>query len=217
MDLTKFLNKYYTLTPSFLYVTNKYFNNNYSIDHIAQRTLNSSLLLQYYQRNNFTLQPDIYNFPRFNVQSNWLKQKNPNNISDCLNFRIFLSQYKEKCVGKIFTYKDYLDIYEKNQYLAWTLLHKNDINHIAITVNDIEGFYKKLKEDCRIKISTNIQISKDKKLKQFSLQADKIRYNFTNGTYEVPYTFMEFIQRIDNRDGFESENADKIFDSTKIN
>ena len=216
MDLPKLLNKYYTLTPSFLYVTNKYLNNNYTIDHIAQRCVNSSLLL-HYQRNNFILQPDVYNFPRFNVQANWLKPINIGNTHECLNFRIFISHYKQKCISKIFTYKDYLDIYEKNQYLAWTLLHKNDINHIAINVNDIEGFYEKLKDDCRLKISTDNQISKDKKLKQFSLQADKLRYNFSNGTYEVPYTFVEFIQRIDNRDGFESENADKIFDSTKIN
>jgi 4-hydroxyphenylpyruvate dioxygenase-like putative hemolysin len=45
--------------------------------------------------------------------------------------------------------------------------------------------------------------------------ADKIKYKFIDGEYEVPRSFVEFVERRNNREGFENNNASKIFNSTK--
>ena len=207
--------KYIANTPSFSYVTTKYRLD--KIDHIAHRSLDMSYLRKYYLDNGFTLKNDTYNFSRFNVTATWLKSAEPTLRADkSIPYRVFLSQYRGKEVPIINSYKDYRDLSEKNQYLAWTLLHGSDINHLALQVKNIEYFLFNLKKDPRCTIGADLQVSKDGKLKQFSLQADKIEYKFPDGTYyRVPYTFVEFIERIDERDGFEGDNADKIFDSTK--
>ena len=61
----------------------------------------------------------------------------------------------------------------------------------------------------------DIQVSKDKNLLLFSIMSETIPYKFNIKTVDVPYTFIEFIQRKNNRVGFETENAEKIFESTK--
>lgn len=199
--------KYINRTPSFSYTLSKYVTFPTVVDHIAHRSIDMSALSRYYIENNFYLQKDTYDFPRFNVKARWFKSP---------KYRVFLSQYLGTEIPFINSYRDYENVYAKNQYLAWTLLHGNDINHIAITVKDIERFMETIKRDEKLKLATDLQVSKDKKLKQFSLQADKIEYKFPDkSTYLVPYCFVEFIERLEDREGFESENADKIFDSTK--
>jgi hypothetical protein len=57
-------------------------------------------------------------------------------------------------------------------------------------------------------------ISKDKLLIQTATIAEPIKYTFANGKTEyVPYTFVELVQR--RREGFEQENAKRIFTSTQ--
>jgi 4-hydroxyphenylpyruvate dioxygenase-like putative hemolysin len=100
--------------------------------------------------------------------------------------------------------------------LAWTLIHGNAINHIALTHDNIEQLFNNIRKDPKLNLATELQYSEDKKLMQFSLEADKIKYEFRNGDVDfLPGYFIEFIQRIDDRDGFEVSNASKIFDSTK--
>ena len=206
------LNKYTILTPTFRYIKNTFFKKQFiKIDHIAHRSFDYSCLKSYYQNNNFKLQPEKYRFNNINVEASWLK-------SDC--FRIFLSEYKGENNFHINSYEDYKKIQHQNDYVAWTLLHKHDINHLAISVNDIEEIISKIKQDGTITLNNAdnpIQVSSDKKLLQASTIADKITYKFPNGEIHlVPYTFVEFIQRIDNREGFETANATKIFQSTHI-
>jgi len=113
-----------------------------------------------------------------------------------------------------------LTIKRENDYVAWTLLHNNDINHIAIEVYDIYEVVKKLKEDGTIQFNNEdnpVNVSKDGNLLQASTVADKILYRFPdNELHIVPYAFVEFIQRKNNREGFESGNAAQIFKSTNL-
>ena len=40
-------------------------------------------------------------------------------------------------------------------------------------------------------------------------------YKFIEGTYLVPYYFLEFVERKNNREGFSQKNANIVFNSTK--
>jgi 4-hydroxyphenylpyruvate dioxygenase-like putative hemolysin len=206
------LNKYTKLTPTFRYIKTTLFKNKHiKIDYIAHRSFDYNVLKSYYQHNNFKLQPEQYRFDNINVEATWLK-------SNC--YRIFLSEYKGSNNFSINSYEDYKKIQSYNDYVAWTLLHKDDINHVAITVDDIEEIIAKIKQDGSITLNNEdnpIQVSSDKKLLQASTIADKISYKFPNGEIHlVPYTFVEFIQRKDNREGFETANAATILKSTHL-
>lgn len=86
-------------------------------------------------------------------------------------------------------------------------------------VNNIEEYCEKVKRDFPEHTLTNpdkpIQVSRDKNLLQFAIKAQKVEYKFRDGTFKVPFSFIEFIERKNGRTGFEGENASKIFDSTK--
>ena len=65
-----------------------------------------------------------------------------------------------------------------------------------------------------------IQVSEDGLLLQSSIESDKVRYQFLEKEEWVPGCFVELIERRHNpitgkkRDGFESNNANVIFEST---
>jgi len=86
---------------------------------------------------------------------------------------------------------------------------------LAIQTTNIQKLYDDMKKDKNIEIANDIQQSEDKKLLQFSLKADDIKYNFKSGETEIiPGYFVELIERIDDREGFDTNNANTIFDST---
>lgn len=206
------LNKYMKFTPTFRYVKRELFKNYINIDHIAHRSFNYNELKDYYTSKNFTLKKDKYIFDKINVEATWLK-------ADC--FRIFLSQYKgDRNKYSINSFEDYKKIQKENDYVAWTLLHSHDINHVAIQVDDIEEIIYKIKQDGTILLNNElnpINVSRDGNLLQASTVADKISYKFPNGEIRiVPYTFVEFVQRIGGREGFETNNAAEIFKSTHL-
>lgn len=209
MNIHTLISKYVKLTPTFSYIKKEFFNNNIRIDHIAHRSFGYKHLLDFYRSNSFHKMNDIYLFPNMNVTATWLKSN---------KYRIFVSQFEGKEQFHINTYEDYLQIKQKNDYVAWTLLHQNDINHVAIAVTDIEEIIKEIKEDGTIQLNNEdnpITISKDGNLLQASTVADKILYKFPDNTQHlVPYAFVEFVQRKNGREGFESTNAAQIFKST---
>lgn len=206
------LSKYIKYTPTFRYIKRELFKNYINIDHIAHRSFDYEKLINYYTSKNFTLKKDKYNFEKINVEATWLQ-------ADC--FRVFVSQYKgDENKFKIHSFEDYKNIQKENDYVAWTLLHNHDINHLAIQVDDIEDILSKIKQDGTILLNNEkdpIEVSRDGKLLQASTVADKISYKFPNGeVHLVPYTFVEFVQRIGGREGFETKNAAKIFTSTHL-
>jgi 4-hydroxyphenylpyruvate dioxygenase-like putative hemolysin len=116
---------------------------------------------------------------------------------------------------KMATPQEYDQLQARNQYLGWTLIHGEAINHVALVTPNIENFYSQLQLDPQVNIATGLQVSQDRKLKQFSLQADQILHTFPNGEIRsVPAYFVEFIERINGREGFEVGNARQIFKST---
>ena len=127
--------KYIKFTPTFRYIKRELFNNKIIIDHIAHRSLNYDHLIQFYQNRLYTLKNDIYKFPHMNVNATWMK-------SDCC--RVFISQYEGKEKFFINNFSDYQKIKNENDYLAWTLLHGNDINHVALEVKDIHNIIERI-------------------------------------------------------------------------
>jgi hypothetical protein len=200
-------------------------------DHIAFRSLEEKHVIN---AQNLKRQDDIYEFPKYNSRAVWFKLYNSR-----LNFkRIFASYYlgvdndrnlnkdDKKTVrfvlnnpsGKM-SYELYQRIHNKNQYLAWTLVHGHKINHVAIAVSDIKRLVDQLKRDGYELNEVNnkmIHTGLDGKLLQASIKSDLVNYQFNDGVYMIPGSYVEFVQRIDNIDGFNNENASKIMDSTKV-
>jgi 4-hydroxyphenylpyruvate dioxygenase-like putative hemolysin len=217
MKFTNLLQKYIRNTPTYPYIIKNYFHYAF-IDHIAHRSLDYHPIISHYERNGFRVQDTAYDFPSMNVEAKWMKyDKNPK------VYRIFVSQYKDAKtpISRVInSYKDYCNIQAENDYVAWTMLHRFDINHLAIATDNIFELASKLKKDTNVRLNhpeDPIKISKDGKLLQMSTKADTIEYTFANGEVaEVPYAFVEFVQRIDGRDGFESGNAEQILLSTNL-
>ena len=223
------LQNFYKFSTQFKNISNKLFNNSYKIDHYAYRTFDIDTILQKYP--DYKLEKDKYEFSN-NVSARWLSKEN--------NPSIFVSQYngilndkniKETSINldklnfymrksEIPEFSFYKQINDYDQYLGWTLLFKNQINHIAFLVDDIEETHYQIENkfpEYDINNSDNpIQISKDKNLLQFSIMSETIPFRFLDLSKEIPFTFIEFVERKNNRVGFESQNAEKIFDSTKF-
>lgn len=224
------LNNFLSYSKQFTNISKKMFNNVYKLDHYAYRTFDYSRIISKYP--DYNLEKEKYEFKN-NVSARWLSKN--------MEPSIFVSQYNgilcDKNIKKNTTINlDKLNYYMKNntflkdydfyrqvnnydQYLSWTLLFKNNINHVAFLVNDITETHDLIKNnftEYQINNPENpIQISKDKNLLQFSIMSDTIPYKFDSKIIEVPFTFIEFVERKKNRRGFESENAEKIFESTK--
>ena len=226
----KSLQQFLKFSTQFHNISNRLFNNVFIIDHYAYRSFNMKNIIDKYP--NYTKENDIYSFKNNNVQATWLSNKEKPSI--------FVSEYKgimndlnikKKSPIKLeklnffiknnipIDYDFYKQVNKYNQYLAWTLLFRDNINHIAFLVNDIEECCHNVISEFPEYTLTNsknpIQISEDKSLLQFAIKADTIDYKFNDGIHKVPFTFIEFIERKNNRRGFEDTNADKIFESTK--
>lgn len=116
---------------------------------------------------------------------------------------------------RLISYKLYEQLYKKNQYLAWTLAHRKNINHIGIEVQNIEKVAEKVSEFLPLNNPESpIQISEDGNLLQCSTKSIVYPYKFEEGHYDIPYNFIEFIERKNDRKGFSEKNANIVFNST---
>jgi hypothetical protein len=220
------LKKYFLLCPTSVQIS-KLDLKFKGYDHLAIRSLeknyyDSVKFQEIVKESKFEKMDDIYEFPKYNVNATWYKQKSamvPRIFASWHNQDLskFSVEIQNKIVeNKELTFNEYLDVYNKNQYVAWTYIFGQDINHVAFEVEDIEHtteylILKKYKFNSEGGI---YKISKDKNLIQTSIMADEIEYNFSDKKERVPYSFVEFVQRKNDRDGFETESANKIFSST---
>ena len=100
-----------------------------------------------------------------------------------------------------------------DDYISWTHLYDDEINHVAVDlshIEDFENFIYKMANDLNLEMNDSqglFQVSADKKLIQCSTKSD-----YWNGERK---NYIEFVKRIDGRDGFEGKNAYGIFQSTK--
>lgn len=183
------------------------------IDHYAYRSFNYNHLIRNFESLDFKVQSERYLFQNLDVEALWLK--NPLPKKSPKHFNIYTSQYIGPLkLPTINSKKDYEDVYNQNPYLAWISIFDNHLNHIAFSCDNIYNTYDFIAD--WEKIASDIIESRDGQIKQFSTKPNMIRYEFPNGDIGfVPGVFFEFIQRVNEREGFEIGNSARIYESTK--
>ena len=140
------------------------------------------------------------------------------------------------------TKQDYLTLLEESEYAAWVIYNRYYLNHYTISVHALKTGYNRILEfdnfveGLGIKLNTaggKIKISADGLLLQSSTVAEMQEATFAAGeTLNIAGSYVEFaerkvlpefetlplkeVQAWHRRDGFETNNADKIFESTYI-
>lgn len=210
-------------------ICEKYSKSILGVDHIAFRSLYKGM--NKFDTTIYEKKNEVYHFPEYNVKAN--EYYKYNKFTREYPLRIFSSYYAGEChdgsilnllknknidFGEMYSYHDYLKIFNWNQYVAWTMLHKDTINHIAFQVDDLQKITNSMMDDGFTFSKVNDQIintSPDGNLLQSSHISIKNLYKFTDGYHNVPYTFLEFVERRNGREGFSESNANQIMHSTK--
>ena len=168
-----------------------------------------------------------------NITSDPIHDLDLDNVGD-------VADYFQKPLWNLPVVDDYLALLDESEYAAWVIYNRYYLNHYTLSVhnfpegyNTIESFNDFL-EGIGIKLNSaggKIKISDDGLLKQSSTVAKMIKAEFANNKeMDIAGSYVEFAERkllpnfsnaltgdIKNehrRDGFETANADKIFEST---
>lgn len=142
------------------------------------------------------------------------------------------------------TWADYNSLQQESEYAAWVIYNRYYLNHYTISVHNLPDGYNDIAkfniflEANGIKLNNSggkIKVSGDKKLLQSSTVSGMIDAEFPDGqgktiVKQISGSYIEFaerkvldqfvnipkdqIKREHRRDGFETSNADKIFEST---
>jgi hypothetical protein len=141
------------------------------------------------------------------------------------------------------SWKDYQDLQEVSEYAAWVIYNRYYLNHYTISVHDLRigyntiGEFNVFLESIGVLLNDSggkIKRSKDGLLLQSSTVSQLVEAEFFGGEKKmIPGSYVEFcerkvldefnhlpnkeIKREHRRDGFETGNADKIFESTYLN
>lgn len=136
--------------------------------------------------------------------------------------------------------EDYRTLAADSEYAAWVIYNRYYLNHYTISVHELKEGYNTMELFNAFLIGIGIKLnnsggiikqSADGLLRQSSSVAKKMNATFKNGEkMEIPGSYVEFAERLplpefkhvtkselsrnQRRDGFESANADKIFEST---
>ncbi len=133
----------------------------------------------------------------------------------------------------------YNQLLKETEYGSWVIYNRYYLNHYTISVHELKKNYNSLENFNKFLISIGIKLndsggiikkSKDGLLLQSSSVANKINANFKEGKSLISGSYVEFAERkilpkfkelesnkinsSHRRDGFETSNADKIFEST---
>lgn len=135
---------------------------------------------------------------------------------------------------------DYETLLKESEYAAWVIYNRYYLNHYTISVHNLKAGYNTIQEfntfleKTGIKLNNSggvIKVSPDGGLLQSSTVAEMIEARFADGDiHTISGSYVEFaerkvlsefahlppedIQREHRREGFETGNADKIFEST---
>ncbi|MDC6367766.1 MULTISPECIES: DUF1338 domain-containing protein [Flavobacteriaceae] len=157
-----------------------------------------------------------------------------------LDDEVQVGDFFYKNLWQVPTLRDYNILAEHSEYAAWVIYNRYYLNHYTISVHELKNGYNTLEafntflQKIGIKLNDSggvLKKSKDGLLKQSSSVAKMVDATFANGeTTKVPGSYVEFAERLalpefknipahelkgkQRRDGFESANADKIFEST---
>lgn len=151
-----------------------------------------------------------------------------------------VTEFFHKPLWQLPTLEDYKALLEESEYAAWVIYNRYYLNHYTISVHQLDGEHRTLEQFNdflkSIGITLNnsggeIKVSPDGLLRQSSSVAEKVEAEFTGGEKAIiSGSYVEFAERLPlpefahlpfaeikrhmRRDGFESGNADKIFEST---
>lgn len=151
-----------------------------------------------------------------------------------------LGDFFYKPLWEVPTLEDYELLADESEYAAWVIYNRYYLNHYTISVHNLPKPYNKLEtfnaflEEIGIVLNSSggkIKTSSDGLLKQSSSVAKMITAQFADGkTKKISSSYVEFAERLPEegyehlndkdldrekrRDGFEANNADKIFEST---
>lgn len=135
------------------------------------------------------------------------------------------------------TVAQYERLRKDSEYAAWTLIFGFNINHFTVSVQlmntfkDIHGLNDHITKDLKIPMNTTGGLTKgtpDLLLEQSSTLAVQMPVLFQDGLKTLPYAFVEFAYRYPQSgcqhdgfwhsyyQGFVTNNADKIFESTNL-
>lgn len=141
------------------------------------------------------------------------------------------------------TLQDYKTLLSESEYAAWVIFNRYYLNHYTISVHELKLGYHTLAvfnqfvESLNIRLNTEggkIKTSPDGLLSQSSTVAEMQEATFAGGeTMPIAGSYVEFAERqvlpefshlkdgaitgSHRREGFEADNADKIFESTYTN
>ena len=148
----------------------------------------------------------------------------------------------QKPLWELPTLSDYETLLQESEYAAWVIYNRYYLNHYTISVHELKKGYHTLESfndfltSIGIVLNTSggvIKTSPDGLLKQSSSVAGMVNAKFANGAVKkIAGSYVEFAERLPlpqyahlplgeitgshRREGFESGNADKIFESTYL-
>lgn len=151
-----------------------------------------------------------------------------------------VDQFLHRPLWQMPTLADYQTLLAESEYAAWVIYNRYYLNHFTISVHNLQPGYNTIDEfvaflDSRgFRLNSaggTIKVSPDGGLRQASTVAQMIDAGFAGGeTYRIAGSYVEFaerrvlpqfeqlpadqITRQHRREGFETGNADKIFEST---
>lgn len=140
------------------------------------------------------------------------------------------------------TWDDFKKLQAVSEYAAWVIYNRYYLNHYTISVHDLKegyntiGEFNNFLEQIGIVLNDSggkVKISKDGLLQQSSSVSQMVEAEFAEGIKQmIPGSYVEFcerkvipqyehlvpdqVKREHRRDGFETGNADKIFESTYL-
>ncbi len=151
-----------------------------------------------------------------------------------------IADFLQRPLWELPTSQDYNKLLEESEYAAWVIFNRYYLNHYTISIHELKEGYNTLEEfntfveGLGIKLNTaggKIKTSGDGLLRQSSTVSAWNNALFADGiTLQIAGSYVEFAERSalsefrnipksqlspqQRRDGFEADNADKIFEST---
>ena len=151
-----------------------------------------------------------------------------------------VAEFLQQPLWALPTSNEYQILLQESEYAAWVIYNRYYLNHYTISIHELKEGYNTLEEfnaflyDIGIKLNNSggeIKTSGDGLLRQSSTVSALYEAHFSDGKkLKIAGSYVEFAERlvlpefnhmdkaniraIHRRDGFETNNADKIFEST---
>ena len=136
--------------------------------------------------------------------------------------------YSGNCSG-IPSKVTYDKLREESEYAAWLYVNGFCANHFTVSVNHLKKLDTVQKVNAFLKANGfllndgggEIQGTPAELLEQSSIKAGMVKFQFTDGEFEIPGCYYEFALRYPDTNGelysgFIAKSADKIFESTNF-